>query len=54
MRHPSVARQTGLQRGRLVLGVIGLGIFLLTFTTTPFYDNSLLHIFHVKLFHRAW
>jgi hypothetical protein len=37
-----------------MLGAIGLAIFLLTFTTTPFYDNSLLHILHVKLFHRAW
>ena len=54
MRHPRVARQTELRRGRLVLGLIGLAIFLLTFTTTPFHDNSLLHIFHVKLFHRAW
>jgi len=54
MRHPRVARQTELHRGRLVLGAIGLAIFLLTFTTTPFYDNSLLDIFHVELFHRAW
>jgi len=35
-----------LSRGRLALAVIGLVIFLLTFTRTPFYDNSLMHFFH--------
>ena len=47
MRHPSVSRQTSLSRGRLLLGVIGIAIFLLTFTPTPFYDNSLMHFMHV-------
>ncbi|MGC1463552.1 MAG: site-2 protease family protein [Terracidiphilus sp.] len=43
MRHPTVSRQTTLSRGRLVLGVIGIVLFLLTFTPTPFYGNSLMH-----------
>jgi membrane-associated protease RseP (regulator of RpoE activity) len=50
MRHPSVSRQTSLSRGRLLLGVIGIAIFLLTFTPTPFYDNSLMHFMHVDPF----
>jgi len=46
MRHPKVPIAPGLSRGRLALAVIGLVIFLLTFTRTPFYDNSLMHFFH--------
>jgi len=46
LRHPHVPLETGLHRGRLVLGVIGLVIFLLTFTPTPFYNNSLMHFLH--------
>jgi hypothetical protein len=46
MRHPRVALAPGLSRSRLVLAVIGLAIFLLTFTPTPFYDSSLIHFFH--------
>ena len=50
MRHPSVSQPTTLSRGRLVLGVIGFAIFLLTFTPTPFYDNSLMHLIHMDPF----
>jgi membrane-associated protease RseP (regulator of RpoE activity) len=46
MRHPRVAIAPGLSRSRLVLAIIGLAIFLLTFTPTPFYDSSLIHFFH--------
>jgi hypothetical protein len=46
MRHPKVPIAPELSRGRLALAVIGLVIFLLTFTRTPFYDNSLMHFFH--------
>ena len=50
MRHPKVPVQTGLRQGRLVLGVIALTIFVLTFTPTPFYDNSLMHFLHLDPF----
>jgi membrane-associated protease RseP (regulator of RpoE activity) len=46
MRHPRVPLEPLLSRGRLLLGIIGIAIFLLTFTPTPFYDNSLLDIIH--------
>jgi membrane-associated protease RseP (regulator of RpoE activity) len=46
MRHPFVPLDPQPTRGRIVLGAIGLLIFLLTFTTMPFYDNSLMHFFH--------
>ena len=36
-----------------VLGIIGIAIFLLTFTPTPFYDNSLMHFFRVDPYRRA-
>jgi len=42
-----------LSRSGLVLGIIGLAIFLLTFTLTPFHDNSLLHFFHIDPFSAA-
>jgi membrane-associated protease RseP (regulator of RpoE activity) len=45
MRHPKVPIEPGLSRRRLVLGVVGLAIFLLTFTSTPFSHNSLMHLF---------
>jgi multisubunit Na+/H+ antiporter MnhB subunit len=50
MRHPNVPLQPGLKRGRLILGVIGIVLFLLTFTATPFYDSSLMHFFHIDPF----
>jgi membrane-associated protease RseP (regulator of RpoE activity) len=43
MRHPRVPIESGLHRGRLVLGVIGIVVFLLSFTPTPFYNSSLMH-----------
>ena len=43
MRHPRVPMDPHLSRNRMVLGIIGILIFLLTFTPTPFYENSLLH-----------
>jgi membrane-associated protease RseP (regulator of RpoE activity) len=46
MRHPNVPVEPGLNRGRLLLGIVGMVIFLLTFTATPFYDNSLMHFLH--------
>lgn len=53
MRHPKVEVVPGLSRSRMVLGVIGLAIFLLTFTPTPFYDSSLMHFFHIDPFRTA-
>lgn len=50
MRHPRVPMDPAPTRGRIVLGVAGLAIFLLTFTTMPFYDNSLLHLFRASAF----
>jgi membrane-associated protease RseP (regulator of RpoE activity) len=50
MRHPKVFQEIGLSRSRLVLGAIGLVIFLLTFTPTPFSDNSLMHFLHMDSF----
>lgn len=44
MRHPRVYAETPLSRTRIALGVAGLALFLLTFTATPFYDNSLLDL----------
>jgi len=53
MRHPKIPVQKELHAGRMVLGFIGILIFLLTFTPTPFYDNSLMHFFHVDPFNTA-
>jgi membrane-associated protease RseP (regulator of RpoE activity) len=44
MRHPRVPRETPLTRIRIALGLLGLSLFLLTFTPTPFYGNSLLQL----------
>ena len=47
-------RSTLRQRaGRMVLGAIGLVIFLLTFTEMPFYNNSLMHFFNIDPFRTA-
>jgi membrane-associated protease RseP (regulator of RpoE activity) len=53
MRHPKVPIAPQLSQGRLTLAVIGLAIFLLTFTPTPFYDSSLMHFFHIDPFRSA-
>jgi membrane-associated protease RseP (regulator of RpoE activity) len=50
MRHPAIPCESGLSRGRLVLGIIGFAVLLLTFTLTPFADSSLLHFLHIDLF----
>jgi membrane-associated protease RseP (regulator of RpoE activity) len=44
LRHPRVSLERKLTRGRIVLGILGLAIFLLTFTPTPLHDNSLLQL----------
>jgi len=46
MRHPPVPIDDRLGRGRVLLGVTAFVIFALTFTPTPFYDNSLLDLIH--------
>ena len=46
MRHPRVPREMPLTRARIALGILGLALFALTFTPTPFYDNSLLQLLH--------
>ena len=53
MRHPRVEVVPGPSRSRMVLAVIGLAIFLLTFTPTPFYDSSLMHFLQVDPFRSA-
>jgi membrane-associated protease RseP (regulator of RpoE activity) len=50
MRHPKLPREPPLSEGRVVLGIIGMVIFMLTFTLTPFKDNSLMHFLHVDPF----
>jgi hypothetical protein len=47
MRHPKVNVEPELSRGRVALALIGLAIFLLTFSPTPFYNSSLMHFFHI-------
>ena len=54
MRHPRVPTEPRLNAGRLVLGIVGIVILLLTFTPTPFYDNSLMHFFNLEPFNVAW
>jgi hypothetical protein len=48
MRHPKVAAEPPLKHGRVLLGALGLLIFLLTFTPKPFYDASLMHLLHLE------
>jgi membrane-associated protease RseP (regulator of RpoE activity) len=50
MRHPRVPVGAQLSRGRVLLGVAGLAIFVLTFTPTPFSHASLLHFFNFDSF----
>jgi len=44
MRHPRVPLHTELSPARALLGAIGVALFALTFTPTPFHDNSLLSL----------
>jgi membrane-associated protease RseP (regulator of RpoE activity) len=50
MRHPKVPLHTQLSAGRALLGVAGCILFLLTFTPTPFHNNSLLYFFGMDPF----
>lgn len=45
MRHPRVDAEPPLTRARLLLGIAGFAILALSFTPTPFLDNSLLDFF---------
>ena len=53
MRHPNVPLEPKPTRGRIAWGIIGMLILLLTFTTMPFYDNSLMHFVHPDPFRTA-
>jgi len=50
LRHPKVSEVTDLSPTRAILGVCGLILFVLTFTPTPFYDNSLLQLLNIDPF----
>jgi len=43
MRHPRVPAETELSSGRRLLGLVGLVVFVLSFTPYPFDNNSLMH-----------
>jgi membrane-associated protease RseP (regulator of RpoE activity) len=53
MRHPKVSVTPALSERRVGLAVVAVIIFLLTFTPTPFHDNSLMHFFHIDPFRSA-
>jgi hypothetical protein len=53
MRHPKIPCESSLSRGRLILGILGMAVFLLTLTLTPFADSSLLHFIHFSPFSAA-
>ena len=53
MRHPRVPAETTLSRSRMVLGVVGIVIFLLTFTPRPFDNNSLMQLMGMNPFSAA-
>lgn len=53
MRHPKVHEQVPLSPTRLLLALVGLLLFLLTFTVQPFYDNSLMHFLHANPYNTA-
>jgi len=46
MRHPRVPEQPSLDTKRVVLGIIALLIFALTFSAAPFQGSSVIHYFH--------
>jgi membrane-associated protease RseP (regulator of RpoE activity) len=50
LRHPKVPLETDLSPSRVVLGILGIALFVLTFTPTPFYDNSLLQLLNIGPF----
>jgi len=49
LRHPKIPLDTQLSPSRAFLGIIGVALFALTFTPTPFHDNSLLDFLHSYL-----
>jgi membrane-associated protease RseP (regulator of RpoE activity) len=53
LRHPKVPLDRHLSPARAFLGILGIAIFLLTVTPTPFYDNSLLHFLNMDSFSNA-
>ncbi|MGA2535196.1 MAG: site-2 protease family protein [Terracidiphilus sp.] len=53
MRHPKVSIEPELGHGRVALAIVGLAIFLLTFSPTPFGNSSLMHFFHLEAFRTA-
>ncbi len=53
MRHPKVPEQPELKQGRLLMAAIAGLVFVLTFTPTPFFDNSLMHFLHFDPFRTA-
>jgi Peptidase family M50 len=50
MRHPKVPAEEPLSRSRVLLGMVGLIILILTFTPVPFYDASLMHLMGIDPF----
>jgi membrane-associated protease RseP (regulator of RpoE activity) len=50
LRHPKVTAEEPLSKSRVLLGVVGLIILLLTFTPVPFYDASLMHLMGIDPF----
>ena len=50
LRHPKVPIDANLSPSRAVLGILGIVLFVLTFTPTPFYDNSLLQLLNIDPF----
>jgi membrane-associated protease RseP (regulator of RpoE activity) len=48
MRHPRIAETPGLDRKRVVLGIIALAILALTFSAMPFAGSSALSYFHSR------
>ncbi len=38
-KHPEIYDETGLGRGRMILGYISIAVFILSFTPTPFYGT---------------
>jgi membrane-associated protease RseP (regulator of RpoE activity) len=53
MRHPKIPLESKLSRSRLILGIVGMILFLLTVTFTPFYDKSLMHFLNIDPFRTA-
>jgi len=48
MRHPRVTDDSTPKTARRLLALVAFGIFLLSLSLTPFYDNSLMHLLHLE------